>query len=191
MQTAASGGWWSSALAWLLTGVIGAVGLLLAQRRRLALEQLALNGANLGLCEWGMPSDLRNFDARAAAMLGHAPDGLVLDRAEWQALMQPDDLAVLDQALAQHLLARSRLAAPCRCRSCSGTPERRLRYHLFIHPRRLCHEQARQTDRQDRPLHPRRRRLGRAAPCGARHAARTRAAGRYRRLAGAKPARRL
>ena len=116
---------WTSALAWLLTGVIGAVGLLLAQRRRLALEQLAqvrneeraaaaervelaLNGANLGLWEWQMASDVRTFDARSAAMLGYVPDELALDHGEWRLLMHPDDLAVLEQALAQHLADRSR-----------------------------------------------------------------------------------
>ena len=116
---------WTSALAWLLTGVIGAVGLALAQRRRLALEQLAqvrnaeraaaaervelaLNGANLGLWEWDMPSDLRTFDARAAAMLGYAPDELALAHGEWRVLMHSDDLALLDEALALHLADRSR-----------------------------------------------------------------------------------
>ena len=116
---------WTSALAWLLTGVIGAVGLLLAQRRRLALEELAqarneeraaaadrvelaLNGANLGLWEWQMTDDVRTIDARSAAMLGYAPGELALDHGEWRVLVHPEDWEILERALALHLADRSR-----------------------------------------------------------------------------------
>ena len=128
-QASIEAGWhslaWSSGLAWLLTGVIGAVGLALAQRRRLALEELALareneraaaaervelalNGANLGLWEWQLATDLRTIDARAAAMLGYAPGELALASGEWRLLVHPDDSEALERALAQHLGDRSR-----------------------------------------------------------------------------------
>jgi len=128
-QASIEAGWhslaWTSGLAWLLTGVIGAVGLGLAQRRRLALEELAsareqeraaaaervelaLNGANLGLWEWQLATDMRTIDGRAAAMLGYVPGELALASGEWRTLVHPDDGEALDRALAQHLNDRSR-----------------------------------------------------------------------------------
>ncbi|MGV7206539.1 EAL domain-containing protein [Oxalobacteraceae bacterium A2-2] len=107
-------------MAWALTGAVGAIGLWLAQRRRMALEglaleqeaeraaaaervELALNGANLGLWEWHLPTDIRKVDARAAAMLGYAPGELPEQPGDWRRMAHPDDLEHIDAALALHL----------------------------------------------------------------------------------------
>jgi diguanylate cyclase (GGDEF)-like protein/PAS domain S-box-containing protein len=111
---------WTCGLAWLLLGVAGAGGLTLAQRRRRVLEEmaqareteravaaerveLALNGANLGLWDWHLPSDQRTVDGRASAMLGYAPDEQQAETGEWRRLVHPDDWEVMDTALAEHL----------------------------------------------------------------------------------------
>jgi diguanylate cyclase (GGDEF)-like protein/PAS domain S-box-containing protein len=111
---------WIAGMAWLLTGVAGAGGLALAQRRRMALEQLALegeeeraaaaervelalNGANLGLWDWDLVRDVRTVDARAAAMLGYLPGELPTAPGSWRALVHPEDWEAMDAALACHL----------------------------------------------------------------------------------------
>jgi diguanylate cyclase (GGDEF)-like protein/PAS domain S-box-containing protein len=111
---------WTCGLAWLLLGVAGAGGLTLAQRRRRVQEEmaqareteravaaerveLALNGANLGLWDWHLPSDQRTVDGRASAMLGYAPDEQQAETGEWRRLVHPDDWEVMDTALAEHL----------------------------------------------------------------------------------------
>jgi diguanylate cyclase (GGDEF)-like protein/PAS domain S-box-containing protein len=111
---------WTCGLAWLLLGLAGAGGLTLAQRRRRVLEkmaqareveraaatervELALNGANLGLWDWHLPSDRRTVDGRASAMLGYAPDEQQAETGEWRRLVHPDDWEVMDAALAEHL----------------------------------------------------------------------------------------
>jgi diguanylate cyclase (GGDEF)-like protein len=125
-QAQIEAGWhglaWISGLAWLLTSAAGVGGLALAQRRRMALErlalageveraaaaervELALNGANLGLWEWDLVRDVRTGDGRAAAMLGYLPGQLPQEPGAWRQMVHREDREALEAALADHLSA--------------------------------------------------------------------------------------
>jgi diguanylate cyclase (GGDEF)-like protein/PAS domain S-box-containing protein len=111
---------WTCGLAWLLFGLTSSGVLLLVQRRRQVLEdlamarageqaraaekiELALNGANLGLWDWNLLDDARTVDGRAAAMLGYTADQQTAGMPHWRLLVHPDDIPGLDAALAAHL----------------------------------------------------------------------------------------
>jgi diguanylate cyclase (GGDEF)-like protein/PAS domain S-box-containing protein len=115
---------WTSGLAWLVFGLTASGALALVQRRRLVLDdlaaaradeqasaaekvELALNGANLGLWEWNMATDVRTVDGRAAAMLGYTLDEHV-EPVNWRRLVHADDIPGLEAALAAHLADSSR-----------------------------------------------------------------------------------
>ena len=108
---------WTSALAWLLTGVIGAVGLPWRsaagwrwnswRRRATRKGRPPPSGSSwrsmaptwaCGNGRW--PATCAPLTRASAAMLGYAPDELGSTSGDWRALIHPDDLAVLDQALA-------------------------------------------------------------------------------------------
>jgi diguanylate cyclase (GGDEF)-like protein/PAS domain S-box-containing protein len=116
---------WTCGLAWLLFGLTASGVLLLVQRRRQVLEdlaaarageqaaaaekvELALNGANLGLWDWNLLDDTRMVDGRAAAMLGYTVDEQHAGMPHWRQLVHPDDITCLDAALAAHLADSAR-----------------------------------------------------------------------------------
>jgi len=128
-QAVMAAGWhsmaWTCGVAWLVFGLTSSGALLLVQRRRRVLEdlaearaheqavaaervELALNGANLGLWEWHMVDDVRTVDGRAAAMLGYTREELNTGVVEWRALVKDDDIPAIDAALAAHLADNSR-----------------------------------------------------------------------------------
>jgi diguanylate cyclase (GGDEF)-like protein/PAS domain S-box-containing protein len=123
-QAVIAAGWhsmaWTCGIAWLVFGLTSSGALLLVQRRRQVLEhvaamhadaqaaaaekvELALNGANLGLWEWHMPSDRRTVDGRAAAMLGYTEDELNAGAIDWRGMVKPEDIPAMEAALAAHL----------------------------------------------------------------------------------------
>jgi diguanylate cyclase (GGDEF)-like protein/PAS domain S-box-containing protein len=116
---------WTCGVAWLVFGLTSSGALLLVQRRRRVLEdlaeeraheqevaaervELALNGANLGLWEWNMVDDVRTVDGRAAAMLGYTREELNTGVFEWRTLVKDEDIPAIDAALAAHLADNSR-----------------------------------------------------------------------------------
>ncbi|MBP0598046.1 EAL domain-containing protein [Herbaspirillum sp. LeCh32-8] len=117
-------GWHELALSylvmWCVFGLLGALALVLMQRRRRALGELtrqreahhaelsermelALSGANLGLWDWHIPSDARRVDARGNAMLGYAADCQFDAPGEWRAMVNPEQMEALNHALKLHL----------------------------------------------------------------------------------------
>jgi diguanylate cyclase (GGDEF)-like protein len=128
-QALIASGWhsmaWTSGLAWLVFGLTASGALALVQRRRQVLEELALaradeqaaaaekvelalNGANLGLWEWHMASDVHVIDGRAAAMLGYTLEEPGAQAGDWRRLAHADDMPAIDAALAAHLADGSR-----------------------------------------------------------------------------------
>jgi diguanylate cyclase (GGDEF)-like protein/PAS domain S-box-containing protein len=128
-QAVMAAGWhsmaWTCAAAWLVFGLTSSGALLLVQRRRRVLEdlaqaraseqavaaekvELALNGANLGLWEWQMVDDVRTVDGRAAAMLGYTSEELNSGTIDWRGLIKSDDFPAIEAALAAHLADSSR-----------------------------------------------------------------------------------
>ncbi|MCS0631896.1 EAL domain-containing protein [Telluria mixta] len=111
-----------SVTAWTLFWSACAAALLLAQRRRAALErlarnaeaeraaaaervELALNGASLGLWDWHLPSGRRTVDGRACAILGWTRDEQhrQSEDGDIYAPVHPEDRELLRHALDQHL----------------------------------------------------------------------------------------
>jgi diguanylate cyclase (GGDEF)-like protein/PAS domain S-box-containing protein len=107
---------------WALFWLACAAAVLLAQRRRTAVERLeraaeaeraadaerirlALQGASLGLWDWHVPSGRRSVDGRASAILGYSQDEhMEAENSEDAfALVHPDDREPLRQRLDQHL----------------------------------------------------------------------------------------
>ncbi|RZT11017.1 PAS domain S-box-containing protein/diguanylate cyclase (GGDEF) domain-containing protein [Duganella sp. CF402] len=128
-QAVMAAGWhsmaWTCGVAWLMFGLTSSGALLLVQRRRQVLEdlaearaneqaaaaekvELALNGANLGLWEWHMVDDVRTVDGRAAAMLGYTRDELNSGAIDWRTSVKADDIPAIEAALAAHLADSSR-----------------------------------------------------------------------------------
>ncbi|WP_229258076.1 bifunctional diguanylate cyclase/phosphodiesterase [Duganella margarita] len=128
-QALVAAGWhsmaWTCGVAWLVFGVTASGGLILVQRRRQVLEdlaeareeeqaaaaekiELALNGANLGLWEWHMVNDRRTVDGRAAAMLGYTEEELNVGVVDWRGMVKNDDIPGIEAALAAHLADGSR-----------------------------------------------------------------------------------
>lgn len=127
-QAVINAGWhgmaWTGGIAWLLFGLASSAALAVMQRRRAVLEdmalaraeeqaaaaekvELALNGANLGLWEWNMVDDIRTGDGRSAAMLGYTMEEHNAELVNWRRLIHPDDIPVLNEALAAHVAASS------------------------------------------------------------------------------------
>ncbi|NVM77163.1 diguanylate cyclase (GGDEF)-like protein/PAS domain S-box-containing protein [Duganella sp. SG902] len=128
-QALIDAGWhsmaWTCGVAWLVFGLTSCGALVLVQRRRQVLEdlaaaraneqaaaaekvELALNGANLGLWEWQMVDDVRTVDGRAAAMLGYTRDELNAGDIDWRGMVKADDIPAVEAALAAHLADSSR-----------------------------------------------------------------------------------
>ncbi|HEX5342637.1 MAG TPA: EAL domain-containing protein [Duganella sp.] len=128
-QALMAAGWhsmaWTCGAAWLVFGLTSSGALLLVQRRRRVLGdlaearaneqaaaaervELALNGANLGLWEWQMVDDVRTVDGRAAAMLGYTSEELNSGTIDWRGLIKNEDFPAIEAALAAHLADSSR-----------------------------------------------------------------------------------
>ncbi len=74
-----------------------------AIRERNETLDLILRTASDGIWDWDLRTDDVQYSARWKAMLGYAPDELA-DRAEtWRALIHPEDRAVAEQRLEDHL----------------------------------------------------------------------------------------
>lgn len=65
--------------------------------------EMALNGADLGLWDWHIPSGKFTHNARMTAMLGYPTDMLDVTVQSFATLLHPDDWPVLKTALYAHL----------------------------------------------------------------------------------------
>lgn len=79
------------------------------KRAEYALEQsqhrmeLALNGGDLGLWDWDVPSGRVIFNQRWCEMLGYTLDEIDPDVASWKNLVHPDDWPLIDAPLLAHM----------------------------------------------------------------------------------------
>ncbi|HTQ79873.1 MAG TPA: PAS domain-containing protein, partial [Thermoanaerobaculia bacterium] len=64
---------------------------------------LAMSGANAGLWDWDLDAETIYFSARFKSILGYALDELGSDPSDWLKRVHPDDVRMLDAALAAHL----------------------------------------------------------------------------------------
>ncbi|MGA0612945.1 PAS domain-containing protein [Caldimonas sp. KR1-144] len=80
-----------------------------ALRRSEERYQLAVEGANEGLWDWDLASDVLFLSARAQGILGLVPGETQRPRRDWIALMtyHPDDLPVVRKAIRDHLRGRT------------------------------------------------------------------------------------
>jgi len=69
--------------------------------------QLALEGGDLGLWDWSVPSGNVFFNERWCAMLGYPPDEIAPHVNSWKALVHPDDWSVINPVLNDHLAGKS------------------------------------------------------------------------------------
>lgn len=65
--------------------------------------EMALNGADLGLWDWHIPSGKFTHNARMTAMLGYASDAPEMTVQSFATLLHPDDWPALKAALYPHL----------------------------------------------------------------------------------------
>lgn len=65
--------------------------------------QLALQGADLGLWDWHIPSGRVIFNERWAAMLGYHLSELEPNVSTWERLLHPDDVPMVSEVLQTHL----------------------------------------------------------------------------------------
>ena len=65
--------------------------------------ELAVQGANLGLWDWDIPSGKVVFNGRWAEMLGYALEEIENTVSFWNALIHPDDLPCVEKALRSHM----------------------------------------------------------------------------------------
>jgi diguanylate cyclase (GGDEF)-like protein/PAS domain S-box-containing protein len=64
---------------------------------------LAMSGANAGLWDWDLDSELVYFSARFKSILGYGQDEIGSSPADWLKRVHPEDARALDAALAAHL----------------------------------------------------------------------------------------
>ncbi len=69
--------------------------------------ELALDGAGLGVWDWDIVSNRVVFDERFVRMLGHEPGELDDLLATWSSRIHPDDVAMVNRALDDHLAGRT------------------------------------------------------------------------------------
>ncbi|WP_303787314.1 PAS domain-containing protein [Azovibrio restrictus] len=91
-------------------------GYLIDQTERMELEarlkeqeervELALEGADLGLWDWHIPSGRVVFNERWAAMIGYTLEEVPPHVSSWELLVHPDDKARVEAALRPHLEGR-------------------------------------------------------------------------------------
>ncbi len=116
--------WWKqvagTAIGMVLSGTAASLWLGLHQRRRhrqaLAAHHaaqaerdsarrllVALEGADLGLWEWDLPSDTVRVNMREFEMLGYPPQARPLASNFWRGLLHPDEREMVGQAVRAHL----------------------------------------------------------------------------------------
>lgn len=120
---------------------------------------LALEGADLGLWNWHIPSGRVDINQQWATMLGYQPSEVTPGIAGWESLVHPDDIPHVRQVLQLHLAGESPLyETEHRCRTRAGTwlwlldrgrvverdagghPVRMAGTHLDINDRKLAEE---------------------------------------------------
>ncbi len=126
---------------------------------------LALEGADLGLWNWHIPSGRVDFNQQWAAMLGYQPSEVAPDVVSWESLVHPDDMPRVRQVLQQHLagdLPFYETEHRCRTRAggwlwlldrgrvverdAGGKPVRMAGTHLDINDRKLAEERLRRLN---------------------------------------------
>lgn len=91
---------------------------LLKNREQLS---LALAGADLGLWDWNLVSSRVNFSREWAAMLEYKVDDLEPSVSAWEALVHPDDMPFVQNALQRHIAGETSLyETEHRCLTKSG-----------------------------------------------------------------------
>jgi PAS domain S-box-containing protein len=65
--------------------------------------ELAVEGANLGVWDWDVPTGEVEFSEQWARMLGHSPDEVDSRFEEWEKRVHPDDLGRVTDALDEHV----------------------------------------------------------------------------------------
>jgi PAS domain S-box-containing protein len=65
--------------------------------------ELAVDGANLGVWDWDMPTDEVEFNHQWAEMLGYSRDELSFSFDTWERLVHPDDIQSVTAALEAHI----------------------------------------------------------------------------------------
>ena len=129
--------------------------------------ELALAGADLGLWEWHLPTDLLTFDGHWQTILGHRPEQTLAAGETRRRLIHPADLPHLQKAISSHLngespgfeaeyrwrhaegrwvwvLDRGRIVE----RADDGTPLRMAGSNLDINRRKGAEEELRQRHRE-------------------------------------------
>ena len=120
---------------------------------------LALEGAELGLWDWHLPSGSVSYNEQWAAMLGYRLDELEPSVSVWESLVHPDDMPLVQQVLQHHLEGLSSFyETEHRCRTkdgrwywildrgrvverdAAGNPIRMAGTHLDINDRKLAEE---------------------------------------------------
>ena len=85
------------------------------------LQQATVEVGGLVVSEWDMQSGRIDSGKAWKSLLGYAPDELSDTVAALRALVQPDDLPLLSEAIATHVREASRsFAIDCRCRTRTG-----------------------------------------------------------------------
>ena len=65
--------------------------------------KFAVDGADLGVWDWDMQTDDVEFNDNWATMLGYDPDEIGSHLNEWEQRVHPDDLALVEDALDEHI----------------------------------------------------------------------------------------
>ena len=65
--------------------------------------QRVLDGSDQGYWDWDLPSNKFHVSARWESMLGYTPGEMRLDKAQWDELVHPDDLAPARDSMQRHL----------------------------------------------------------------------------------------
>lgn len=76
-------------------------------RQREEQVRLALAGADLGTWDWDVPSGAVTFNARWAEILGRRLDEVDAHVRSWEALVHPEDMPRIKEALTAHLEGRT------------------------------------------------------------------------------------
>ena len=86
-----------------------------------SLQQATVEVGGLVVSEWDMQSGRIDSGKAWKVLLGYAPDELPDTVAALRALVQPDDLPLLSEAIATHVREASRsFSIDCRCRNRAG-----------------------------------------------------------------------